>query len=451
MIRPAWCRACAMPALWGTLAFVQSVFSRADHPPSGMTTATAQSYDATLAWVRLQGSGRTPVLYVGGSFACQQAMVDTDHGCSDWALRSTDGGRTWTDLRPALGVPLYHQDQNDVTPSLFISPFIVAADGRHLYGGLTTYYTEGRQRFLGPLYVALSTDLGRHWQRRGNPWPNPGYPSKFFLYTVPRAPLVLYAVIFCADCANPDLIVSSDGGLRWQSATNPLQVAPVLADIMIVGDLIHAATVYANITDYPGESQPLQSYAAIRSTDGGRTWARMNPPRARLPLRSFGVSTDAHVGTQLVGRTQDRSVPADRRYLSRDEGRTWRVTTCPGDVRGQCPTYTVDNVFGAGAAYGFVPASPDGRVRGGIYRFHGAGPAVARLALSDHLPVRLTDLIDVQAGTRAGDPIYLLSSEVRGTLHGALYRSADRGTTWQRLLGGVQLSPSAVLRAPPPP
>ncbi len=452
MIRPAWWRlAGVLLVLWAMLAPGESLTSRAAHLAARVATDAAQAYDATLAWVRLQGAGQPPVLYVGGSFACQQATVDTDHGCSDWALRSTDGGRTWTDLRPALGVPLYHQDQNDVTPSLFISPFIVAADGRRLYGGLTTYYAEGRQRFLGPLYVALSTDLGHHWRRRGNPWPNPGYPSRFFLYTVPHAPLVLYAVISCADCANPDLTVSSDGGLHWREVTNPLVAAPVLANIRIVGDPRHAATVYANITDYPWGVQPLQSYAVIRSTDGGHTWVRMSPPAARPPLRTFSVSTDAHLGTLLVGRTQDRSVPADRRYLSRDEGRTWRVATCPGDVRGQCPTYTVDNVFGAGASYGFVHASPDGRVRSGVYRFHGSGAAVARLDLSARLPVRVEDLLDVQAGHSAGDPIYLLSSGMQGTMHGLLWRSADGGRTWQQLLGGMQLTPNAFLRTRPRP
>ena len=370
-------------------------------------------------------------------------------GVRDWALRSTDGGRTWTDLRPALGLPLYHQDQNDLSSSLFINPFIVAADDWHLYVGLVSYAAAGRPRLSGPVYVASSTDQGRHWTR-SNPGPNPGNPGQLFLYSVPRAPLLLYAVSICVDCPSPQLTVSFDGGLSWRDATNPLIASPVGADIVIVGDPRHAATVYANITDYPSEAQaghPLRAYAAIRSTDDGRTWARMNPPAARPPLQTFGVSPDAHVGTQLVGRTQDRSVPADRRYLSRDEGRTWRVVTCPGNVRGQCPTFTVDNIFGAGAAYGFVPASPDGRVRSGVYRFHGGGPGETRLTLSARLPVRVEDLLDVQAGHTAGDPIYLLSSGVRGTMHGLLWRSADGGRTWQRLLSGVQLSPSAVLRA----
>jgi len=450
MIRPTWRLAGVLLAIWGTLAPMESLATHAAHPSAGGTTDAAQPYDATLSWVRLQGAGRTFILYVGGSFACQiEAHSFTGGECSDWALRSTDGGRSWTDLRPALGLPL-HRKPGDWPDSFLLSPFIVAADSRHLYTTLTIYDPTGYVHMTGSVYAASSTDLGHHW-RRSIPESHFGYLSRLSLYATPRVPLRLYAVTVCDNCTSPDLTVSSDGGRSWKTATNPLLVAPVPGEIGIVGDPLHAATIYANITDYPSEAQaghPLQSYAAIRSTDDGRTWTLLSPPAARPPLRTFSVSTDAHVGTQLVGRTQDRSVPADRRYLSRDEGRTWQAATCPGDVRGQCPTYTVDNVFGAGASYGFVHASPDGRVRSGVYRFHGSGAAVARLALSARLPVRVEDLLDVQAGHSAGDPIYLLSNGDSGTL---LWRSTDGGRTWQHLLGGVQLTPNAFLRTRPRP
>ena len=119
-------------------------------------------------------------------------------------------------------------------------------------------------------------------------------------------------------------------------------------------------------------------------------------------------------------------MPADRRYLSLDEGRTWRAAACPGDLHGLCPTFTVENVFGAGASYGFV--------HDGVYRFHGGGPAGARLALSARLPFSTAALIDVGAGMHAGDPIYLLGHGTSGGMHNLLYRSMDGGRHWQRLL-----------------
>jgi len=94
------------------------------------------------------------------------------------------------------------------------------------------------------------------------------------------------------------------------------------------------------------------------------------------------------------------------------------------------PTHTVDSIFGAGASYGFIHASPDRRVRGGICWFHGTGPAEGQLALSARLPVRVEDLLDVRAGHTAGDPSYLLSSGMRKTIvTGGLVRS-ERGGGW---------------------
>jgi photosystem II stability/assembly factor-like uncharacterized protein len=149
-------------------------------------------------------------------------------------------------------------------------------------------------------------------------------------------------------------------------------------------------------------------------------------PTVSPPLKTFTISTNPQVGTLLVGQTHDAGVPADRRYLSRDEGRSWRMATCPGDLHGACPVFVVVNVFGNGAAYGFVG--------NGIYRFHGGGRAEARLRLSSRLPFKTAALIDVGAGTRAGDPIYLLGRGVRGHVHGLLYRSTNGGKGWQQLL-----------------
>jgi hypothetical protein len=122
------------------------------------------------------------------------------------------------------------------------------------------------------------------------------------------------------------------------------------------------------------------------------------------------------------------------------------VATCPGDAGGACPRFTVDEALGVGASYGFV--------RDGIYPFHGAGSAGARLSLSDRLPFHHTaDLIDVAAGTHAGDPVYLLGQGVSGNVHGLLYRSSDGGKSWQRLPAGGPATgtlPSATPRSHAP-
>ena len=181
----------------------------------------------------------------------------------------------------------------------------------------------------------------------------------------------------------------------------------------------------------------------LRSEDAGLTWTRVATPTEILPLHSFSVATDRHEPGLIIATTSDAAVPTDRRYLSADRGRTWRAATCPGDLRGVCPAFTVDNVFGAGASYAFFPS--------GIYRFQAAGPALDRLAISDQLPAPIGQLIDVQAGSRAGDPVYLLARGQQGHVQGLLYRNTDGGHSWQGLLRDVSLSPTAPLTTPADP
>ena len=143
------------------------------------------------------------------------------------------------------------------------------------------------------------------------------------------------------------------------------------------------------------------------------------------PAATGSCSAPPYFRTALVGRTDDPDVPADRRYLSSDAGRTWRPTTCPGDLQGSCPAFIVDNVFGAGASYAFTAH--------GIYRFHDGGPAETRLALSDRLPVPISSIMDVGAGRHVGDPVYLLAHGVSSGVQGVLYRSTDAGQSFFNL------------------
>src|SRR2546423_804622 len=261
----------------------------------------------------------------------------------------------------------------------------------------------------------------------------------------PTSPTRLYAV--SQDEGNANAIVMwSDAAGRpgtWRSGTNPvLAFTPRIGTYRpwggLVADPVHESTLYANIVNVdPPTSTPA---FVTRSKDAGLHCSRVMTPTASPPLHSFRVSTDSHEGTALAGRTDDPEVPADRRYLSDDAGRTWRPTTCPGDLQGSCPTFIVDNVFGAGASYAFTAQ--------GIYRFHAGGPAETRLPLSDRLPVPLSSIMDVEAGRHVGDPVYLLARGMRDGVQGVLYRSTDAGQSWQRLALGVLPSLAAPSHAP---
>ena len=224
--------------------------------------------------------------------------------------------------------------------------------------------------------------------------------------------------------------VSIDTGRRWREASTPPDIAPMANDShsatdksgsnevnSLVADPTRANTVYANYTDCDYNSTSL----VASSQDGGVNWTMLSVPDG---LQTFVVHTDSHEPGLLVGTTEDQGIPADRIYLSRDQGQTWSASTCPGQLHGICPIAVVDNVFGAGQSYAFLQS--------GIYAFKRSGPARARLAISTRLPVPASRIDDARAGSHLGDPIYLLGNTADGN-HTYLYRSTNSGVTWKAL------------------
>lgn len=187
---------------------------------------------------------------------------------------------------------------------------------------------------------------------------------------------------------------SVDAGQTWTSLGDPTGVAgagPYEINYLLA-DPVVPDIFYAGLTSCGDGS--------IRViVDSGGTAAPVAPPAG---VADFEVSTDTHEPRLLVARSSGQ--PADRIYLSADHGSTWRAATCPGDLRGTCPAFVMDNVFGAGQSYAFG--------RDGIHPFRGGGPAGTRLAISDRLPVPIAQVIDVGAGIRQGDPVYLLTKGV---------------------------------------
>jgi len=393
------------------------------------------SYPFSVQWVRVEQ--RSPnVVYVGGSFDCidPQSSLPT---CNDWALRSTDGGGTWTDLRPALHVPRQISYTGAVVQLLL--PLVIASDDHHLYMSFNEYAPGAGPMTVSRQDMAASSDGGMHWVRRLGP--NAVNTPASFTLALSASPTQLYAVSRCGDCSSRWVSISSDGGVTWRNVVNPLDhgLPCCGGDLTLVPDPVRPATLYANLS--PTANPPSQSVAVMRSENSGLTWTQVTTPTTASPLHTFAVSTDPNEGGLLVGTTADHGVPADRRYLSPDHGKTWHVATCPGDVQGHCPAFTVRNVFGPGASYGLV--------QGGIYLFHGGLAAQQRLPASARLPLSTASLLDVAAGRRAGDLIYLLGRGWHAPMHNLLYRSTNGGKTWQLLLTNVVLAPDMPLRVSP--
>jgi len=367
--------------------------------------ATSDLLPVDVRWLRVDPQ-HSQTLYIGGAITCPP-INSNDNSCSDWVLRSSDGGATWTDLRAPLGLFRDYQTYS-------VDPLIIAPDSRHLYMGVGVFGGSPASSSPG---LIRSADGGRTWHNSG---PTGSYGAGLRDYVVsPAASARIYAAasVLCFD----HVAHSTDGGVSWHDgpATPRDSPASCPAGGPLVADPTRADTVYINV------GQDTRSLYVLRSDDAGLSWTTVTTPTTSPPLASFGVSAAPHVGAPLIGGAADKAFPADRRWRSTDRGHTWTPTTCAGDLAGVCPTYTVDNTFGAGASYAFI--------HDGVYRYTQDGPATTRLPISDALPTPTADLLAVQAGLHYGNPIYLLTSQTDGNVHGTLYRSADRGKTWQRL------------------
>ena len=88
-----------------------------------------------VLWVRV-APGQAQVLYAGGGFACPFSQLPaTQPPCSSWMMRSTDGGNTWADLRPNLGIPVRPTDKG-FGDEYALSSTLIAPNEQHLYATL---------------------------------------------------------------------------------------------------------------------------------------------------------------------------------------------------------------------------------------------------------------------------------------------------------------------------
>ncbi len=363
-------------------------------------------------------------------------LVDQQHD-DLWIMRSADGGATWIDLTEQV-FGAGHSPQVRGPDTFTLAPLVVGPDGTHLSMGLSQ--TGGAGRLHTWYDLLLSGDRGLTWTlpqtvtETGIVDYHVGFTAAAF---GPLGTTRLYAV----DPGNgpdggPDgnLYVSDTDGLQWRA----VQAASIQQPSGVVADPRRRDTVY--VVDAGPSSTQSMTVTWQRSDDAGATWSVLRLPHG-LGAARFALSIDPHLGATLVGQSTDARLPSDRRFLSSDGGRTWSAATCAGDLAGACPAFVVDNVFGTRRSYGFYPRGPEA----GIHAFTGGGLAGPRLSLSDRLPVPLSAISAVGGGLRAGDPVYVASRVVSGTVQGALYRSDDAGASWRPLV--LPLVPPSLLPA----
>ena len=449
--KPAGSRTAFAARVWpGSCALLIALFLLIV-PASPRVAASASARARILSWVRADPL-RPRVLYAGGYGALTAApMYNGRTGCGQRAARSADGGATWRPLPFFAGFPSDSGAQPYGCAPL--APFLLSPEGMDLF--VTEVGNGSSIRQQGLLH---SADAGLHWTDPFQPLVPAGaitWDERAPSFS-PVDPRRAYADVRQGEPGLEDVVGrSDDGGSHWRAVATALTPvdATVLSSVGSVDetlpDPVARDTVYLGV----GDPDPTPPIRWLRSDDGGRTWHRLRLPASPGPdpgleanvrftdYPGLPLSVDSHLPGAIVLRGVNvAGIPADRRWVSLDHGATWRQTVCPGDLRGACPAYTLDNVFGAGRAYGIYAD--------GVHAFMGAGPAGPRLALSDRLPCRGADLLDAGGGARAGDPVYLLcqaplvqrtrlsallpnNSDTRRV--GTLYRSTDAGASWRKL------------------
>jgi len=436
-------------------------------PPAPLQASSVSEY-TIASWLRVDPL-HSGTVFVGGlrSFVLGQSPdspAPPTFSCQELASRSFDGGKTWRNL------PISAVDTSDNDPllagtgCLSPGPFLVAPGGQELFfleGNLDSLHSNG-------VWIERSGDGGLHWSRPLGQVPEEGseFSAEGGLSLSPFTPLRVYGYLREGGGGVITLLLrSDDGGAHFHYLfTDPQFKMDTLRfsdyqPITTLQDPSSPSIVYFAFTNFT-DTHPM---AWARSRDGGKTWHLLNltpllPPGA-LTLNSATantppgwsqfahvfLSTDARFPGRLVAQVTGPGTKADRRFLSANHGQTWQAVSCPGDLRGVCPTQSLQGVFGRGW-YGFYPD--------GIHAFAGTGSAGPRLALSDHLPCRGSALLDAEGGgTPPGAPAYVLcQTPVPGQIPGPdspaplsfppvysgplvagiVYRSTD-GHTWRRL------------------
>ena len=386
---------------------------------SVVAAATPTLGPVYLHWIRVDPQ-QPRTLYLGGALGC-------DACAPSLVLRSTDAGATWADFGDSLG--LHDAPLGLNRPCQIRTTPLVLGQHGHLY---TEVDQDCGSPHVGTIRnLAVSLDGGGQWLHTQGSYDGPDTGSINYGGPIvsPAAPAHVYAL------RNDIVLRSNDAGAHFKAGGRLVQYP-----VDLVASATKAATVYANVQSLLDPNTYSIAISTLRSDDAGVTWTQVITPTASPPLQGFRVGVDSHEPGLLVGYSTGvitgtgymlGPLPAltDTRYLSADEGRTWQRTTCPGDLQGDCPRFTLDNLFGAGSAYA-VGAD-------GIHAFSGSGPSGPRLAISDTLPVKPAAVIDLGGGASYGDPIYLLGQGTSGQVHNLLYRSSDGGKSWQRLQAGI--------------
>ncbi|MBI5954885.1 MAG: hypothetical protein HY865_24765 [Chloroflexi bacterium] len=390
------------------------------------------------------------ILYVStGIFDRESENSDpvTDTAGGEGVLKSTDGGETWTNINNGLG--------NLYVGSLFMHPqdpnILLAATGNNAYragGGvyLTTdggaswkhvkgnhvtsvefslsnpqiAYAAGSDEFFrsedgGKTWTILENELGR-WGPAGI---RPGFPIDF--QVDPRDP----DRIFVNNYGGGNFL-SEDGGKTWVSASVGYTGAD-LRDVFVFPT--NPAFVLVN-----GGSGPFLS------RDGGVNWEGINP----LDIRPIAAGARAVVDPLNQAHILLSSSVQGWTFESIDGGLNWYLVTNFEDELNNLPVLHIGDKFQGVQALAFAPSDPNIVYAGfGVWRKgKSANPNQLMSALiSEDGGHSWTQLNGgpLEGWTVTGILVHPTNPDVAwfSTLGGGIFRTQDRGNTWEAVNQGL--------------
>lgn len=353
-------------------------------------------------------------------------------------FKTVNDGATWT--RIVNGVRSFDKRGGGQCYSEFFDTVIDSRNANHVCFAMAG--SPGTLDFMQSANqgVYCSDDGGAQWEQRVGPTMNTAI---YALAIDPADSQIIYAGSNANPAsfqgANPDLLFNTvgviyksyDGGRSWVELPTGLVRGTRVTGLRI--DPTNSAVIYAStfgLLSGGGSNYLDTQYAILKSTDGGATWASM-----KTGLGS-DVRNQAIFRLDLSPRDPSRliiSVSDTSYFLSRDGALTFARPTAPnsnqGIMRFDATDPTGQRIVGLSQVGSQIVESRDG---GNTWRQVGTLPAET---LNNGDPSRPTGVrpSDIEISRQNARIMYLSGS------HGSVYRTADGGATWAKILSGTNL------------